>query len=176
MTSIQFQHWFHINWTWSIEHDLQARHFRFSLGEAIAPLPIRFSNTKKMKKMSNFFFLAPILMNFFFWCVSEHSDKKRGRVPTKNMQTSPPPEMDRFLWKVRNLLKRMQREIKFISRFLFSWKFSLKFIENWGDLSIKMTITRKTKIGKLIFLSIQHIPHLSCIFDNFLKKYILMHV
>ena len=37
----------------------------------------------------------------------------------------------------------------------------------------KMTITRKIKIGKIwnsIFLSIQHIPHLSCKFEHFWKK------
>ena len=39
-----------------------------------------------------------------------------------------------------------------------------------------MTKTREKKIGKLIFLSIQHILHLSCKFDHFwIFFFILMH-
>ena len=57
----------------------------------------------------------------------------------------------------------------FSSNFYFS-SHCEKFNENWGT---KMTKTRKIKIGKiwnLIFLSIQHIPHLSCKFEHFWKK------
>ena len=61
---------------------------------------------------------------------------------------------------------------KLIFRFIF-FELSWKFIENWGDLSTKMTIAREIKIGKIwnwIFLSIQPIPGLSCEFDHFWKK------
>ena len=58
------------------------------------------------------------------------------------------------------------------SDFYFS-SYREKFIENWGD---KMTITRKIKIGNLIFLSIQPIPDLSCKFDNFWRNFILIHM
>ena len=61
-----------------------------------------------------------------------------------------------------------------IFRFLL-FTLSLKFIESWGDLSTKMTIIWKINIGKLIYLSIQHILHLSCKFYHFRKKYILIH-
>ena len=37
-------------------------------------------------------------------------------------------------------------------------------------LSIKMTISQNPKIWKLVFQSLQHIPHLSCKFDHFWKK------
>ena len=62
------------------------------------------------------------------------------------------------------------------------WKNSPIFIfriiiENWGDFcqknDTKMTITRKIKIEKLIFLSIHNIPHISCKFDHFWKKKII---
>jgi len=53
--------------------------------------------------------------------------------------------------------------------FSFS-ELSWKFIENWGHLSTKMTITRKIKIWNLIFLSIQPIPLLSCKFKHFWKE------
>ena len=38
---------------------------------------------------------------------------------------------------------------------------------NWPILFTKTTISVKLKIGKLIFRSFQHIPHLSCKYDHF---------
>ena len=38
----------------------------------------------------------------------------------------------------------------------------VKFTENLPILSTNMTISQKLKIGRLIFHSFQHIPHLSC--------------
>ena len=68
----------------------------------------------------------------------------------------------------------IERKINFPIHSIFIFELSWKFIENWGDLSMKMTIIKK-KIGKFIFLSIQHILYLSCKFDHFWKKYILMY-
>ena len=76
---------------------------------------------------------------------------------------------NRFLWMMRNVLKRMKNHSRF---FLFLFlDLSWKFIENWGDLNTKMTTTPKIKIGKiwnLIFLSI---PRLSCKFEHFKKNW-----
>ena len=80
-------------------------------------------------------------------------------------------EMVKFTWKIRNVLNQKKNHIFPI--FIF-WARYGYFIE---ILVIKManlwwifTITRKIKIGKLIFPSFQHIPHLSCKFEYFWKK------
>ena len=57
-------------------------------------------------------------------------------------------------------------------QFLF-FELSWKFIENWCDLSTKMTMTRKITTGKiwnLIFLLIPPILHLSCEFEQLWRK------
>ena len=77
-----------------------------------------------------------------------------------------PSVLIRFLWKMCNVLKRIKKSIFRFSFFKLSWK----FIDNWGDLSKKITIPRKINIWNLIFLSIQPIPDLSCKFDHFWKK------
>ena len=60
------------------------------------------------------------------------------------------------------------KEKKSIFRFL---SFELwKFIDNWGDDVTKIIINRKLIIWNLVFLSIQPIPDLSCISENFWKK------
>ena len=62
-------------------------------------------------------------------------------------------------------------EWKSIFQFLF-FEVSWKLIENWQFLEQK-GLARKIKIGNiwnLIFLSIQHIPQLSCKFEQFWKK------
>jgi len=51
--------------------------------------------------------------------------------------------------------------------------FREKFIENWGDDITKMTITRKLKIGNLIFLLFQPF---SCKFDHFKIKKIMINL
>ena len=65
-----------------------------------------------------------------------------GSVPGKDMQT-PPSEVARFLWKMRNVLKRMKNQ--FSDFYFLSYGENLSTIEN--ILSTKMTITRKIKIG-----------------------------
>ena len=74
------------------------------------------------------------------------------------MQTPPP-----FLSFDPTVMKDAQcaeTNEKSIFQFLF-FELSWKFMENWGHLSTKMTITQKIKIWNFIFHSIQHCTHLS---------------
>ena len=84
-------------------------------------------------------------------------------LPKKDMQTPPSLIFDPFLWMMGYSMKKI---IKKFSDFYFS-SYREKFIENWGT---KMIITRKIKIGNLVFLFIQPIPDLSCKFEKLKKK------
>ena len=69
---------------------------------------------------------------------SASPSRKFRLFPTKDMQIPPPPPsvLIRFLWMMRNVLKRMKNQF-------FDFYFSNhreNFIENWGT---KMTITQK---------------------------------
>ena len=95
----------------------------------------------------------------------------KGFFPTKDRQT-PHLSFDPVFMDDAQCAETNENSIFRFFRYLF-FKLSWKFIENWGDLSTKMTITRKIKIGNiwnLIFLSIQLIPHLSCKFEHVWKK------
>ena len=111
-----------------------------------------------LKKKNVEFFLL-----FKYWYILW--SKVVGFFPIKDMQTpSPSPlEVVRFLWKMRNVLNRMKNKMIFFSIFIFR-----VMGENLSKIGVilgtKMTITRKIKIGNLIFLSIQPIPDLSCKF------------
>ena len=48
-----------------------------------------------------------------------------------------------------------------------SWFCTQNWTKNWRILSTKTNISQKLKIGKLIFHSLKHIPHLSCKYDHF---------
>ena len=103
-----------------------------------------------------------------FRCFMQN-DLLSGLFPTKDMQTPPLPSvLILLLWKMRNVLNRMKNNFPIFMILIFRVivKNSSKIgIQKWS----KMNITRKIKIGKilnLIFLSIQHIPHLSCKFEH----------
>ena len=99
-----------------------------------------------------------ILTEFFFsFLTTVHG----GFFLTKDMQTPPPSVLIQFLWMIGGVLNGMNKIIKKKSDFYFS-SYREKFIENWGTDVTKMTITRKIKIGKLIFHMFHQIPRLSC--------------
>ena len=60
------------------------------------------------------------------------------------IQTPPPSEVVRFLWKMRNVLKRMKNDINFFSNFYFS-SYGWKFIKNWGNFEYKYDLNSKNK-------------------------------
>ena len=67
-----------------------------------------------------------------------------GLFPTKDMQTPSPLIFCSFL----DNTKCAELNKKLVFQFLFI-ELSRKFVENWGDLSIKLTKTLKIEIGKI---------------------------
>ena len=108
----------------------------------------------------------PVKFHIFF----EQSFFSHELTPIKDIQTplTPlPQELVRFLWKMWNLLNRMKNEIHFFGDFYFSSYGSSKIDH---ILSTKIAITRKIKIGKLVFDSFQHIPKKKNLIFFLLKK------
>ena len=78
-----------------------------------------------------------------------------GPCPKWGYADSPTSVLLPFSWKMRNVLNQMKNQYLF---FDLSWKMVV--------FSTKVTITQKI----CFFLSIQHIPHLSCKFAHFWKQ------
>ena len=68
--------------------------------------------------------------------------------------------MFKFTWNMRNVLKLMKKQFSdFFAIFSF-WDMVI-FVLKTSNFWWIFTITRKIKVGKLIFQSMQHIAHLS---------------
>ena len=81
--------------------------------------------------------------------------KKLGLVTIKG--SLPPSEVVKILRKVRNVLNRMGKIIKYFRDFYFS-----SFRENSSNDVTKMTVPWKIKICNMNFISFQPIADLSC--------------
>ena len=110
-----------------------------------------------------------------------YSETSQSKIITVRTFPDPPPP---FSWGIHiplplsfhptfmKDLQCAQTNEKLTIRFLF-FELSCKFIENWGDMSAKMTKnehhSRNTILKKLkmIYLPSQPIPDLSCKFEHF---------
>ena len=70
-----------------------------------------------------------------------------SKVPTKDMQSPPSPPLNFYPTFMKDAQCAENNE-KSIFDFYFS-NYREKLIENWGDDTTKMTITRKIKITKI---------------------------
>ena len=94
-----------------------------------------------------------------------------GFFPTKDMKTPPFPPLLHSVWSGFHGWCVMYLNEWNINFLIFI--FRVMGIENWGNFEYKNNHNSKNKIAKIwnmIFLSIQHIPHLSCNFEHFWKK------
>ena len=86
-----------------------------------------------------------------------------GLFPVKDVQTTSS--------KISVLISWFKYYVNVPKRVKTDKKIMLKFIENWPYFfSTKITITWKMKIWKLIFNPFQHISHLLCKYEHFLKQ------
>ena len=102
------------------------------------------------------------LWSFYPWGLDKNP--RGGVTPSPPSQTEPFWLFAPNIWETFWNGSKMKKKCNFFS----SYSENLSKIDL--ILSTKVTITRKIKIGNMIFLSFQHIPHLWCKFDHFWWK------
>ena len=117
-----------------------------------------FDNGNKYFKRNKIFFARFILFLTRTYILN-------GLFPTYGHTDLPPSSevspLKNWLWMVRSVLNRMGKIIKKFSNFYFS-SYHRKLGWFFQKNDTKMTIARKIKIRKLVFLSIQPVSEIPC--------------
>ena len=104
-------------------------------------------------------------LHILSWLTSHNLSFSQSRI----CSTTPPSKVVEIFWKMRYVLYSMGKIIKKYAIFIFR-----VMGENSSKigviLSTKMTITRKIKIGNLVFILIQPIPDRSCKIEHSKKN------